>query len=74
MRDHSYFANLTCEIADPLRGTCRSPQYERVIVPKIVLAFIPNTQPKEWPEHRDLRVGTLMSIIRQSGLSRSEFE
>ena len=26
------------------------------------------------PDHRELRVGTLMSIIRQSGLSRSEFE
>jgi hypothetical protein len=50
MLDHSYFANLTWEIADPLRGTYRSPQYERVIVPKIVLAFIPSTLPKEWPE------------------------
>ena len=26
------------------------------------------------PDHRELRVGTLMSIIRQSGLPRSEFE
>lgn len=26
------------------------------------------------PMHRELRVGTLLSIIRQSGLPRSEFE
>jgi len=26
------------------------------------------------PDHRELPVGTLMSIIRQSGLSRSAFE
>ncbi|MCZ0941477.1 MAG: type II toxin-antitoxin system HicA family toxin, partial [Gammaproteobacteria bacterium] len=25
------------------------------------------------PDHRELRVGTLMSIIRQSGLTRAEF-
>ncbi|HEY7427478.1 MAG TPA: type II toxin-antitoxin system HicA family toxin [Gemmataceae bacterium] len=26
------------------------------------------------PDHKTLRIGTLRSIIRQSGLSRSEFE
>jgi len=26
------------------------------------------------PSHRELRIGTLQSIIRQSGLSRAEFE
>lgn len=26
------------------------------------------------PDHRELRVGTLLSIIRQSGLSRTLFE
>ena len=26
------------------------------------------------PEHRELRTGTLLSIIRQCGLPRSEFE
>ena len=26
------------------------------------------------PDHREIRVGTLLSIIRQSGLLRSEFE
>lgn len=26
------------------------------------------------PDHRELRVGTLMAIIRQSGVPRSEFE
>lgn len=26
------------------------------------------------PDHRELRTGTLMSIIRQSGLSRAHFE
>lgn len=26
------------------------------------------------PDHAELRVGTLQSIIRQSGVSRSEFE
>jgi predicted RNA binding protein YcfA (HicA-like mRNA interferase family) len=26
------------------------------------------------PDHNELRIGTLMSIIRQSGLPRSEFE
>ena len=26
------------------------------------------------PDHRELRTGTLMAIIRQSGLPRSEFE
>ena len=26
------------------------------------------------PDHKELRAGTLLSIIRQSGLSRSEFE
>ncbi|MGO8760990.1 MAG: type II toxin-antitoxin system HicA family toxin [Desulfobaccales bacterium] len=26
------------------------------------------------PDHEELRIGTLQSIIRQSGISRSEFE
>ncbi|MBM1002621.1 MAG: type II toxin-antitoxin system HicA family toxin, partial [Desulfofustis sp. PB-SRB1] len=26
------------------------------------------------PDHREIRTGTLLSIIRQSGVSRSEFE
>jgi predicted RNA binding protein YcfA (HicA-like mRNA interferase family) len=26
------------------------------------------------PDHDELRIGTLLSIIRQSGLPRSEFE
>jgi len=26
------------------------------------------------PDHKELRAGTVMSIIRQSGLSRAEFE
>jgi len=26
------------------------------------------------PDHDEIRIGTLQSIIRQSGLSRSEFE
>jgi len=26
------------------------------------------------PDHREMRVGTLLSIIRQSGVPRSEFE
>ena len=26
------------------------------------------------PDHKELRTGTLMSIIRQSGVQRSEFE
>lgn len=26
------------------------------------------------PDHRELRIGTLLSIIRQSGVARSEFE
>ncbi|MBI5789761.1 MAG: type II toxin-antitoxin system HicA family toxin [Candidatus Schekmanbacteria bacterium] len=26
------------------------------------------------PDHKEIRIGTLQSIIRQSGLSRSEFE
>jgi predicted RNA binding protein YcfA (HicA-like mRNA interferase family) len=26
------------------------------------------------PDHSELRIGTLQSIIRQSGVSRSEFE
>jgi predicted RNA binding protein YcfA (HicA-like mRNA interferase family) len=26
------------------------------------------------PDHKEIRTGTLLSIIRQSGLSRSEFE
>jgi predicted RNA binding protein YcfA (HicA-like mRNA interferase family) len=26
------------------------------------------------PDHKEIRVGTLLSIIRQSGLPRSEFE
>ena len=26
------------------------------------------------PDHKELRIGTLLSIIRQSGLPRSEFE
>ena len=26
------------------------------------------------PDHRELRIGTLQSIIRQSGVPRSEFE
>jgi len=26
------------------------------------------------PDHKEIRVGTLMSIIRQSGVLRSEFE
>ncbi len=26
------------------------------------------------PNHKELKIGTLMSIIRQSGIQRSEFE
>lgn len=26
------------------------------------------------PDHKEIRIGTLMSIIRQSGVQRSEFE
>ncbi len=26
------------------------------------------------PDHRELRVGTLLSVLRQSGLPRSQFE
>lgn len=26
------------------------------------------------PDHKELRMGTLLSIVRQSGLARSEFE
>ncbi len=26
------------------------------------------------PDHKEIRVGTLLSIIRQSGLNRSDFE
>ena len=26
------------------------------------------------PDHREIRIGTLMSIIRQSGISKSVFE
>lgn len=26
------------------------------------------------PDHKEIRIGTLMSIIRQSGVGRSEFE
>jgi predicted RNA binding protein YcfA (HicA-like mRNA interferase family) len=26
------------------------------------------------PDHRELKIGTLMSIIRQSGIARTEFE
>ena len=26
------------------------------------------------PDHREIRIGTLMSIIRQSGIPKSEFE
>lgn len=26
------------------------------------------------PDHREIRIGTLQSIIRQSGISRNEFE
>ncbi|MCK4543497.1 MAG: type II toxin-antitoxin system HicA family toxin [Spirochaetales bacterium] len=26
------------------------------------------------PDHKEIRIGTLLSIIRQSGLQRSEFE
>jgi len=26
------------------------------------------------PDHRELRIGTLLSIIRQSGVPRAEFE
>jgi predicted RNA binding protein YcfA (HicA-like mRNA interferase family) len=26
------------------------------------------------PDHNEIRIGTLQSIIRQSGISRSEFE
>jgi hypothetical protein len=26
------------------------------------------------PDHKELRIGTLQSIIRQSGISRREFE
>lgn len=26
------------------------------------------------PDHRELRTGTLLSIVRQSGVRRSEFE
>jgi predicted RNA binding protein YcfA (HicA-like mRNA interferase family) len=32
------------------------------------------TVPVPVPEHKELRVGTLRAMIRQSGIARSEFE
>src|SRR5215218_6520707 len=37
MPDHNYFANLIWQIADLLRGPYRPPQYERVMLPLVVL-------------------------------------
>lgn len=37
MSDHNYFENLIWQIADLLRGPYRPPQYERVMLPMIVL-------------------------------------
>ncbi len=35
--DHNYFSNLIWQIADLLRGPYRPPQYERVMLPFVVL-------------------------------------
>lgn len=37
MPDHNYFANLIWQIADPLRGPYRPPQYDRVMLPMTVM-------------------------------------
>jgi len=37
MPDHSYFENLIWQIADLLRGPYRPPQYERVMLPMVIL-------------------------------------
>jgi type I restriction enzyme M protein len=36
MPDHNYFSNLIWQIADLLRGPCRPPQSERVMLPMTV--------------------------------------
>jgi predicted RNA binding protein YcfA (HicA-like mRNA interferase family) len=36
--------------------------------------FVGSTITVPVPDHKEIRTGTLMSIIRQSGVQRSEFE
>ena len=53
-------------------GFARARQRGSHVVMQRVTADGTTTVPV--PDHKELRVGTLRSIIRQSGLPRSEFE
>ena len=59
MADRSYFENLIWQIADLLRGPYRPPQYERVMLPMIVLrrfdCVLAPTKAKVLAEHERLK-------------------
>src|SRR3954471_17367621 len=58
MPDHNYFANLIWAIADLLRGPYRPPQYERVMLPFVVLrrfdCVLQRTKDKVLAEYKKL--------------------
>jgi len=57
-----------------LRGTASSPFGNGAAMLPCKKIDGPSTITVPIPDHSELRKGTLMSIIRQSGISRSEFE
>jgi type I restriction enzyme M protein len=63
MASHSDLANLIWQIADLLRGPYRPPQYERVMLPLIVLrrfdCVLEDTKPKVLAEYERRRGGKL---------------
>ena len=61
----------TCAILER-HGFVRVRQSGSHVVMQCVVAGQTTTVPV--PDHKELRIGTLRSIIRQSGLARSEFE
>src|SRR6476619_5708968 len=63
MPDHNYFANVIWQIADLLRGPYRPPQYERVMLPLVVLrrfdCVLADTKPKVLAEFQRRKCGKL---------------
>jgi type I restriction enzyme M protein len=61
MASHSDLANLIWQIADLLRGPYRPPQYERVMLPLVVLrrfdCVLDDTKPKVLAEYERRKVG-----------------
>jgi type I restriction enzyme M protein len=75
MATHSDLANLVWQIADLLRGPYRPPQYERVMLPLVVLrrfdCVLADTKPKVLAEYERRKGGRLTDDALDSTLNKA---